>query len=110
MIVTMGKHTAETYRKISFTDVSDDGRVLGTGHTSEAAGTRTAEIELLIDEAKLIRLLKGRVLLSKGRRVVIQSGAIILRVRKGTESETVLPHSHTKRCYRDGQIACGHAA
>lgn len=106
MTVNLGKHTVKTVRRVHITDAAPDGRILGTGHTTENSGTRTGELELVIDEAKLLRLLAERALLSKGRRMVMQQGSIILRMKRGTESETHIPHTHGPRCYTNGQLTC----
>lgn len=105
--IHIGKHTSRLLRRIKIADSKPDGTVIATGHTSEACGTRTADLELIIDIPKLIRMLGDRAILSKGRKVTIQSGAIVFRVVKGSEKDSVHPHVCGPRCYANGELICG---
>lgn len=77
-----------------------------SGTSSEVAGTRTAELELLIDVERLVGWLRNRAMLSKGRRARAISGTVVLRTIKTTEKDVIVPHVHTQSCYKDGVIAC----
>lgn len=107
MKISIGRHMAQTFRKVGICDKAD-GVKIGWGHRSEASGTIEAEIEVTIDVEKLARALATLVLVSKGKKTTLKSGAIVLRVKPGTERTTEIPHVHTDRCRDlDGQLICG---
>lgn len=106
MQVNIGKQSAKMHRRIHFNDLGADGKSVATGFTTEESGVRSAELELIIDVEKLVRFCGASAILSRGRKKTIQCGAIILRVKRGTETETTIPHVHNGRCYKDGKIVC----
>ena len=99
----VGKHKASLTRKVKFYDKNRNS----AGVMGEHAGEREAALEVEIDFDALVKCLKGRALTSAGRKSCLQGGAITLRVVKGSEVDTIVPHVHNERCYKDNVLACG---
>lgn len=89
------------------TDLTRTVRRADNCRFAENAGTRSAELELLIDYEKLLGLMRHRALRSGRKQSRLAGGAIVLRAVKGTVIDVHAPHQHEEHCFRNGVAVCG---